>query len=311
MRYVISRIGQAAAVLLIVSVVMFALVRMAPGGPEMILYPNLTLEQAQAMRAELGLSQPLPGQYVEWLGNVVVGDLGTSYTRALPVTELLAERLLATFVLLGTAIAIAIAVGVTLGAVAAVRRGSHIDRFASGLSAVGMAMPAFWLGIVLITVFSVQLGWLPTGGLPDSAAPGEYAEHLLMPAVVLATLSLAKFIRYTRASVLEQLDGDYVVTARAKGLPERTILVRHVLRNALVPVVTVIGLEFRTLISGAAITETVFAWPGMGRLAYEATFERDYPVMMGVALVATILVVVLNLLVDLVYSRLDPRIELA
>lgn len=310
-RYLLGRLGQAAIVVALVSFGIFMLIRSVPGGPELILFPEMSLEQARAARRGLGLEESPLVQYARWVGDILRGQLGTSYIYSMPVTELLKSRLGATLLLVGTSFIASVTLSLVLGVGAALRRGRLLDRAVNVVSSFGLAAPVFWLGMLFIIVFAVVLQWLPPGGLPSSASPVELVRHMLLPGLVLTLLSFAELVRYVRSAVIAQLEAAYVATANAKGLPPITVVSRHILRNALVPVVTVIGLQLRALVSGAAITETVFAWPGMGRLVFDAAFNRDYPVMMGATLVVSVVVVALNLIADLSYAYLDPRIRYA
>jgi len=284
----------------------------------------------EKFRAELRLNDPLPVQFARYLGGVLHGDLGRSIKQNERVTVQLATRFPATFELTITAMLIASIVGILTGVVAAARQNSWFDAVSMFAALVGFSMPIFWLGIMLILLFAWYLGWVPISGRLDYTieltritnfylldalltrnwvALGNAVRHLILPAVTLSTVPLAIIARMTRSSLLEVLRQDYVRTARAKGLAERIVVMRHALKNAFIPVVTVIGLNVGSLLGGAILTETIFAWPGMGRLVVDAIFARDYPVVQGTVLVIALLFVVVNLLVDLSYAYLDPRIR--
>jgi len=304
---------QAVVLLFFVSVLTFLLIHSAPGGPALLANPELSREQIQQMTEQLGLDDPLPVQYLRWLGNVVQGDFGSSYNTVQPVTRLIAERLPNTIMLTGLALVISILVAVPLGVLSALKRNSALDRIIAGFSFIGVSIPVFWLGIMLIIVFAVQLKVLPAGGMYTLGAEFsllDRLEHLLLPTLVLVVANLAELTRYTRSGMINVLTEDYIRTARAKGLPNRLVLIRHALRNALIPVITIIGVLLPRAVSGAAITETVFSWPGMGRLAVEAAMTRDYPVVLGATLTVALVVVLSSLVTDLLYAYIDPRIRL-
>jgi len=311
--YLLGRLVQSVVLVLVVSAVIFAIVHSAPGGPSILNNPDVDPRLARDISERLGLNDPLPVQYGRWIGNLLQGRMGTSYQFSLPVWGLILERIQATVLLGGVALAIAVALSIPLGMISAIRRYSAWDYLATFVAFVGVSVPVFWLGLILIILFSVTLNLLPSSGMYTIGAPfslGDRLSHLVMPAAVLATLPLAQLTRYARSGTLEVVRQDYVRTARAKGLGERLVLFRHVLRNALIPFVTVVAVLVPRVLGGAAITESVFAWPGMGRLAVEAAFTRDYPLVMGITVVIAVFVVVCNLLADLVYGLLDPRIRL-
>ncbi len=311
-RYLFGRLLQACGVLFVVSVFTFVLIHSAPGGPALLLQPDLSREQMREMRAQMGLDDPLPVQYARWLGNLVQGKLGRSLSQGLPVTTLIWDRVGATLLLSGAALLVTLAIGIPLGVVSAVRRSSLLDYLITGVTFLGMSIPVFWFGILLIIVFSVQLGLLPSAGmytLGEPFSPVDRLRYLIMPTAVLALANLAQITRYTSSSLLGVLAEDYVRTARAKGLGERVVLLGHGLRAALIPIVTVVGLLLPRLVSGAAITEAIFAWPGMGRLAVDSAVQRDYPLVMGITLMISAMVIASNLLVDVVYGWVDPRIR--
>jgi peptide/nickel transport system permease protein len=311
--YIVRRLAQGAIVLVVVSVVVFTIVHSAPGGPALLLNPEMDPAQVKSMERMLGLDDPIALQYLRWAGHAARGNFGTSYQHSLPTLELLGQRIPNTILLSGVALIVAVVLAVPLGTLSAVYRYSYVDYAATIAAFVGVSIPVFWLGILLIIVFSVTLGWLPSAGMRTVGVPASTADlvrHLVMPALVLATFPLAQLTRYVRSSMVDVLARDYVRTARAKGLSELATLGRHALRNALIPMVTVLGVLTPRLLGGAVITETIFAWPGLGRLAVEAAITRDYPVIMGATLVVSALVVVSNLVTDLLYVVIDPRISL-
>jgi peptide/nickel transport system permease protein len=312
-RYLLLRLLHSAVVLVVLSAVTYALMHFAPGGPSVLMSPDIGAEEAARMRANLGLDAPLHMQYLSWVSTVVRADFGRSFTDARPVRELIAERLPNTLLLSGAALLVALVLGVSGGIVSALKRGTIWDRLISFLSMIGVSIPLFWLAIIAILIFAVRLRVLPSSGMSTIGADWAFDDalrHLIMPASVLSTVFIAQFARYTRAEMISVLGLDYIRTARAKGLAGRTVVLRHALRNALIPLVTVIGLAVPVLVGGAAITETIFGWPGMGRLAVDAAFRRDYPVVMGVTVLFAVVVIVANLLVDVLYCYLDPRVKL-
>ena len=312
-RYLVRRLAQGAVVLFVVSAVVFAIVHAAPGGPALLNNPDVDPKMAKEMEKQLGLDDPIPVQYARWLRNAVRGNLGRSYQHSLGTAELLWARIPNTLLLSGTALLLAVVLAVPLGMISAVYRYSALDYAATVTAFVGVSIPVFWLAILLIIVFSVTLGWLPSSGMLTVGLPFSMRDrllHLLMPSIVLATFPLAQLTRYVRSSMVDALAQDYVRTARAKGLPERGVLGRHALRNALIPMVTVLGVLTPRLLGGAVVTETIFAWPGLGRLAVEAAVTRDYPVILGATLLVSTLVVLSNLITDFLYVVIDPRIAL-
>ena len=311
--YLLRRLAQGAVVLFVVSAVVFAIVHAAPGGPALLNNPDVDPKMAKEMEKQLGLDDPIPVQYARWLGNALRGNLGRSYQHSLGTAELLWARIPNTLLLSGTALLLAVVLAVPLGMISAVYRYSALDYAATVTAFLGVSVPVFWLAILLIIVFSVTLGWLPSSGMLTVGVPFSMRDrllHLLMPSIVLATFPLAQLTRYVRSSMVDALAQDYVRTARAKGLPERGVLGRHALRNALIPMVTVLGVLTPRLLGGAVVTETIFAWPGLGRLAVEAAVTRDYPVILGATLLVSTLVVLSNLITDFLYVVIDPRIAL-
>lgn len=314
-RYVFRRLLRVVPIVLLVSVATFALLHLAPGGPAAVMSGGRGVSDADLARIErgLGLDRPLPVQYLQWLRRVFLGfDFGMSYATGEPVSRMILARAGATLELMGAAFALAFVVALAAGAASASRRGGFVDDLLSALSAAGMSMPVFWLGIVAIYVFSVRLGVLPSGGRETIGAAGaaDRLRHLALPAVVLASGFAASWSRYVRAQLLEVMSGEFVRTARAKGLGEGTVLWKHALRPSLLPVLTVMVLHLPALFTGAVITETVFSWPGMGRLFYEGLARHDYPRVLGVVVVASFLVILANLLGDVLNAAVDPRISL-
>jgi peptide/nickel transport system permease protein len=301
--YVLRRLWQSALTLVGVSVLVFVILRVLPGDPAKMLLPEGAPQSAvDELNRHLGLHEPLHVQYGLFLKSVFRGDFGQSFQYRAPALQVVTERLAATVQLALAALLITVGVGVSLGIVAAVRRGTRYDYASTILAVLGQSLPNFWLGIMLILLFGVALRWLPTSGF-------ESWRHLILPAVTLAAFPMALVARLTRSSMLEILGRDFIRTGRAKGLPERTVILRHALRNAAVPLLTVLGLQIGTLLGGAVITESVFAWPGMGKLVVDAIFFRDFPVVQTVLILSATIFVVINLLVDLLYTVIDPRIR--
>jgi len=298
-------------VLLVVAVLVFALLRFAPGDPAAIMAGDAaTAEQIAQIRAGLGLERPLVVQFGIWLGKVLSGDLGESFYFRIKVATLIGQRLEPTFALAALTILIAVLVSVPLGALAAWRHGGWLDRTLMGFSVLGFSVPVFVLAYLLIWLFSLELGWLPVQGYARIAdGLGAFLRHLILPATTLSVIYIALIARVTRAAVLEALGEDYIRTARAKGLPELRVLVRHALANAAVPIATVIGIGIAILIGGVVVTESVYAIPGLGRLTVDAVLARDFPTIQGVILFFSLVYVLVNLLIDLSYVLLDPRIR--
>ena len=301
--YVLRRVAQSALTLLGVSVLVFVILRVLPGDPARMLLPDGAPESAVAeLNRQLGLREPLVVQYGLFLGSVARGDFGQSFQYRAPALRVVLERLPATVQLALAAMLITVAAGVPLGIFTAVRRGTRYDVAGTIVAVLGQSLPNFWLGIMLILLFGVALRWLPTSGFAGWTS-------LVLPAVTLAAFPTALVTRLTRSSMLEILNRDYIRTGRAKGLAERSVVFRHALRNAAIPVLTVIGLQIGALLGGAVITESIFAWPGMGKLIVDAIFFRDFPVVQTVLILSATVFVVINLAVDLLYTVIDPRIR--
>ncbi len=310
-RYIARRLVATIPVMAVVATLVFLLLRLTTGDPAAIIAgDNATAQDVAAVRAKLGLDQPVAQQFVIWLGNIARGDLGESFFFKKKVTELILDRVEPTASLATCTIVLAVILAVPLGVIAAYRRGTWIDRLVMGLSVLGFSVPVFVIGYTLIYVFAVQFGWLPVQGYQRiSQGVGGFIERLILPSLTLAAIYVALIARITRGSVLEVLNADYVRTARAKGLADLLVLVRHVLRNAAVPIVTVIGLGIAVLIGGVVVTESVFSIPGLGRLTVDAVLARDYPTVQAVVLLFSLTYVLINLIVDLAYTFLDPRIR--
>ena len=313
LRIAAQRVVQGMIVLVLVSAITFLLVNLAPGGPASLMRMDATPEQREALTRRFGLDQPVPVRYVQWLTGALHGDLGTSLSSNEPVTFRIGQRLPNTLLLAGTALVVSILVGIPMGVVAALRRNSLPDFVVATVSVLGLSVPAFWLGIILILTFSVSLRLLPSSGIASSGDEGDLGDrlqHLVMPALVLSTTVLPYVVRFTRSALLDVLHQDYVRTATAKGLSRAGVVYGHALRNALVPVVSIIGTQVPRLVGGSVVTEAVFGWPGMGRLAVEAASGRDYPLIVGITVIVAAVVVSSSLVVDLAYTWLDPRIRI-
>lgn len=323
LRYLLNRLALIIPVILGVSLIICLIMAAIPGDPARIMLGEAASADAvAALRSELGLDQPLLIRYGQFLIQLAHGDLGTSITQRAPVLDLVLSRLPATLELTVFAMLIGTCLGVIAGIISATKQYSLLDYTAMGISIIGVSMPVFWLGMMLILLFSVELGWLPVSGrgpgviasipalLSGDPAPIILGlKHILLPSLTLGTGLAALIARMTRSSMLEVIRQDFIKTARAKGLPSRLVIFKHALRNALIPVITALGLQFGALLGGAVLTESIFAWPGLGRLAVDSIYARDFPLVQGVVLVITLGVVLVNLIVDLIYTFIDPRIR--
>ncbi len=311
--YLIRRIGSVLATMLVVGVVVFFIIRSVPGDvTSALLGQDATPEQIAAMRQRLNLDQPVPAQFAAWFAGLLRGDLGDSIYMRMPVLEAIAQRIEPTAMLALAATLVAVISGVALGVIAAVRHGTAVDYAVMVIAMLGLSVPTFWLGLLMIMLFAVNLQWLPAAGYVSVAeAPLRTLRYLVMPALALGFSQAAVIARMTRASLLDTLGEDYVRTARSKGLPGLRVILRHALRNAMMPVLTVIGLSIATLAGGVVVTETVFNIPGAGRLVIESVQRRDYPVLQGSVIAVALVYAVVNLLVDLSYLVLDPRVRYA
>ncbi|MEM9002950.1 MAG: ABC transporter permease [Cyanobacteria bacterium P01_F01_bin.86] len=332
-RYILGRLLQLVPVLLGISLLVFAFLHLIPGDPAVtMLGDRATPEQVAILRERMGLNEPLPLQYLTFLGSLLQFDLGTSIFTGVPIWEEIKLRWPATFELSVMAMLIALLLGIPAGVIAAVRKNSLVDNVTMSGSLLGVSMPVYWLGLLLVYLFAVNLQWLPPSGriginvgyefepitgffILDAIVQGNFAAlrdvvaHLVLPAVTLSTIPLAILARITRSAMLEVLSQDYIRTARAKGLWEFWVIGKHALKNAMLPVVTIVGLEFGTLLGGAILTETIFSWPGIGKWIYEGILQRDYPVVQGGVVFVAFVFVLVNLVVDISYAFLDPRIQ--
>ena len=301
-RFIARRVVQSLGVLVVLALVVFALARVTGNPADLLLPEDASRDDREHLLKALGLDRPVHEQLVKFLRGALHGDLGTSIRYRKPAVEVFLERLPNTLTLVPLALVSAIVIAIPLGLLAAVYRGTIIDRLSGAIAVLGIATPSFWLGIILIYVFSIQLGWLPSARMGGPA-------HYVLPTITLAAFLVAGMMRLVRSSVLEILDTEYVKLARIKGLSQTVVIWKHCLRNALIPVVTLFGVFFALLVTGAIVTETVFAWPGVGRLTYEAVIFRDYPLLQAVILMKAIIVLSVNLGVDILYAYLDPRVR--
>ena len=300
--YLLRRLWQSLLVIFGVSVVVFLILHLTGDPAALLLPPDATAEDIAKFRHDMGFDDPVAVQYVRFLKGAVRGDFGQSIRHGEPAMGLVVERLPATFELAGAGLLIALALAIPAGIVSAVRRNTSVDYISTVVALLGQAMPTFWLGIMLILVFSVRLNWLPSSGRGD-------VEHLILPAITLGLFTTARITRLTRSGMLEVLGQDYIRTARAKGVGEPPVVWKHALKNASIPIVTIVGIELGTLLGGSVITETIFAWPGVGRLSVQAIFNRDYPVVQSAVFLLASTFVIVNFLVDVIYTYLDPRIR--
>ncbi|OGB89679.1 hypothetical protein A2625_06075 [candidate division WOR-1 bacterium RIFCSPHIGHO2_01_FULL_53_15] len=297
-KYLFRRLLQLVPLLIGISLISFFVMHLAPGDPTaLFIDPNVKPEELARVRANWGLDQPIYVQYFLWLKNACLLDFGRSYTTGQPVINEIGQRLPVTLLLMAPSFLLTLLITIPLGVISAVRKGSWFDNAVTFLSFAGMAIPTFWLGLMLMLLFSVKLHWFPAVG------------NIILPLITMTIGSLAGLTRYQRASMLEVLNQDFIRTARAKGLPERVVIFKHALRNALIPTVTILGLTLPDLFGGAFIIETIFAWPGMGRLGVQSIFQRDYPIIMGIVMISALLIIIGNLLADIGYALVDPRIR--
>jgi peptide/nickel transport system permease protein len=313
-RYVSGRLVQAAPLLVLISIVSFALLKAAPGGP-LAAYesnPLVTAEDLDRLRAAFGLDQPLHLQYLTWIGRFVTGDWGYSYAYHQQVLHLIGERLPNTAYLMATVYVFSLLLAIPIGIFVAIRQYSWFDHLVTGTTFAFLSTPTFWLGLLLIIVFGLQLGWLPLGGIDTPGAKFDLwdrARHLILPVLTLSLVGIGRYTRYLRASMLETVEQEFIRTAWAKGLNERRVVLAHAFKNAASPLVTIAALDLPELFVGALVTEQIFGWPGMGRLFWDAATRFDYPILMGILAVSSGLIVFANLLADVLYGYLDPRIR--
>lgn len=310
--FVLKRVLQIIPVIFLVSVFAFLIINLAPGDPvNMYIDSSMTEQDVERIRVEMGLDQPVHVRYVKWIKNVAKGDLGYSLVNHQPVSTLIKERIPATVGLMGTSLLISIIISIPLGLIAGLNKNKKIDNVIGFISYIGVSIPSFWFAILLIVLFSLILKWLPSNGMRTVGVESmwDLIKHGIMPVIVLSLYNIAVFTRYIRANTISQLSEDYVMTATAKGLSRNEVLVKHILKNCLLPIITLVGMNLAHLVSGAFITETVFGWPGMGSLGMSGILSRDYPVIMGFTMLSCLLLVIGNMLADTLYGVIDPRIK--
>jgi peptide/nickel transport system permease protein len=316
-QFILKRLGQSVLLLFLISLLVFGILQLVPGGPlDQLAFsnPRITPEQFHNLEKLLGLDRPAHERYFTWLLGVLHGDLGSSWSvyYGRPVLSTIVGRLPLTLELMVISTIIALLIAIPVGILAAVRQYSRLDYAVTALSYFGISMPVFWFGLMMIVLFAVELRWLPTSGVQTPITGGDPVDllrHLVLPVTVLSIFNVAQFSRYIRSSMLEVLKQDYIRTARAKGLIERFVILKHGLRNGMIPLITLLGLELPVLFSGAVITETIFSWPGMGRLFYDAIVQTDWPLVQGILLFSAFLVLIGNLFADVMYAVVDPRIR--
>lgn len=313
--FLLSRLSQSLVLLVIVSIIGFTILNLIPGGPmaQYGLDPGMTAGDLERLKEQLGLNRPIWAQYLDWAWRLVQGDWGHSFRDGAPVVSVIGRHVFATLLLMGSSTVIAIALGTWIGIRGATHRYSGFDYLATIGAMVALSIPTFWFGLVGIYVFSLQLGWLPAGNMYTigDGSVLNYLHHLILPSIVLALVHVAIWSRYMRTATLDVISQEFVKTARAKGLSERRILMKHVVGNALLPMITLAGMQLPSLLTGALVTETVFTWPGMGRLFLDSLGYSDYPVVMGLLMFSAILVIAGNLIADIAIALVDPRIRLA
>lgn len=312
-RYIVRRLLIAIPVFFGITLLSFLIMNLAPGNPvDMLINPNTPKEMLELKKELLGLNDPLHIQYVKWLGGFFQGELGYSFSSFAPVSQLIGERIGPTLLLASASLLVGILIAIPVGVISAVHQNSRLDYMMTGLSFLGTSIPPFFLGLGLIYVMGIELGWLPTGGMTTLGGTGGIGDiilHMILPVTVLGVTIAGKKVRYVRASMLDVLQQDYLRTARAKGLSEFMVTNKHALRNALIPIITVVGAEIPLLLGGSIIMEQVFQWPGIGQLTMEAILSRDYPTLMGLNLIAACIVLSMNLVTDILYATVDPRIS--
>lgn len=311
-KYIVKRILGLIPVLLLVSIFSYMIIQAAPGDPvDNYVRPGMTQEQIEAVKEEYGLNGNIAQQYLNWLTHVLKGDLGTSIYKHRPVTELIAERLPATLMMMGAALLISLVISIPLGLWAGLHKNKLADKVISVITYLGISVPPFWFAMILVLFFALQLHWFPTGGMRtvNVNTTADLLWHLVLPSIVLSLNNMATFTKYIRSNTISQLEEDYVITAISKGTSKNKILFKHVLKNCLLPIITLIGINIAGLVCGSFVIENVFSWPGIGRLAMEAIGNRDYPVIMGYTMFSCLILVIGNLVADILYAVADPRIR--
>lgn len=311
-KYIVKRILGLIPLLLLVSIFSYLIIQAAPGNPiDNYVRPGMSQEQIEAIKADYGLDGNVVQQYFIWLKHVLKGDLGTSIHKNRPVTEMLAERLPATLLMMSAALLISICVSIPLGLWAGLHKNKFVDKVISTITYLGISIPPFWFAMILVVFFSLKLHWFPTGGIRtvNVNTTADLLWHLVLPAIVLSLSNMATFTKYIRSNTISQLEEDYVVTAISKGTNKRKVLFKHVLKNCLLPIITLVGINIAGLVCGSFVIENIFSWPGIGRLAMEAIGNRDYPVIMGYTMFSCLILILGNLLADILYAVADPRIR--
>lgn len=312
LKLILNRIKVLIPMLILISILSFALLELAPGDPaDAYINPLMSAKDIENIRINMGLDKPVYVRYLGWLKNTLSGNLGTSYINHMPVTEQIIEKMGNTFVLMGTALAFSILIAIPLGIFLAVNKNSITSKISSIFNYVGVSIPSFWIGMILISIFSVKFNILPSGGMHTigNDSFGDLVKHLVLPVITLGLYNTAIFTNYVEASVSEQLKKQYVTTARAKGLSEKVILFKHVLKNSLTSLVTILGMSIQKLVTGAFVTEVVFSWPGMGRLMIDSIFSRDYTIIMAITMLSALFLILGNLIADILYLLIDPKIK--
>ena len=311
-KYIVKRILGLIPVLLLVSIFSYLIIQAAPGDPiDNYIRPGMSQEQIEAVREEYGLNGNVAEQYINWLTHVLKGDMGTSIRKNRPVTEMIAERLPATLLLMGTSLLISIIVSIPLGLWSGLHKNKAVDKVVSIITYLGISVPPFWFGMIMVLAFALGLHWFPTGGMHslNVNTTSDLIWHMVLPAIVLSLNNMAVFTKYIRSNTISQLEEDYVVTAKSKGTNKKKILFKHVLKNCLLPIITLVGINIAGLVCGSFVIENVFSWPGIGRLCMEAVGNRDYPVIMGYTMFSCLILFLGNLLADVLYAVADPRIR--
>lgn len=312
LKLILNRIKVLIPMLILISILSFGLLELAPGDPaDAYINPLMSAQDIENIRINMGLDKPVYVRYLGWLKNTLSGNLGTSYINHMPVTDQIIEKMGNTFVLMGTALAFSILVAVPLGIFLAVNKNSITSKISSIFNYVGVSIPSFWIGMILISIFSVKFNIFPSGGMHTigNDSFGDLVKHLVLPVITLGLYNTAIFTNYVEASVSEQLKKQYVTTARAKGLSEKVILFKHVLKNSLTSLVTILGMSIQKLVTGAFVTEVVFSWPGMGRLMIDSIFSRDYTIIMAITMLSALFLILGNLIADILYLLIDPKIK--
>ncbi|HBE9332610.1 TPA: ABC transporter permease [Clostridioides difficile] len=312
LKLILNRVKILIPMLILISILSFGLLELAPGDPaDAYINPLMSAQDIENIRVNMGLDKPVYIRYLNWLKNTLSGNLGISYINHMPVTEQIMEKMVNTFILMGTSLIFSILVAIPLGIFLAVNKNSITSKISSIFNYIGVSIPSFWIGMILISIFSVKLNIFPSGGMHTigNDSIGDLVKHLVLPVITLGLYNTAIFTNYVEASVNEQLKKQYVVTARAKGLSEKVILFKHVLKNSLTSLVTILGMSIQKLVTGAFVTEVVFSWPGMGRLMIDSIFSRDYTVIMAITMLSALFLILGNLVADILYLLIDPKIK--